>query len=110
MGPPPSPPLLLVCAAPPGGPGVEDALASAEAWARDGAKVGVLFSEDGLAGAASGWPKRLRDAGARAAVCGRSARGRRIDPATLPAEVEWTSLTAFLRELPEGTRLWGLFP
>jgi hypothetical protein len=91
-------------------PGVEEALGAAEALAREGTRVGVLFTEDGIDLAGGDWPARLRAAGARPAVCGRSVRGRRTDPAALPPDVEWTSLTAFLREVPDGARLWSVFP
>jgi hypothetical protein len=107
--PPPSP-LYLLVAASADRPGVEASLAEAEASAREGAEVVVLFTDDGLYVALSPWAERLARAGARTSLCGRLARARRLEPTSFPASVAWSSLTAFFRDLPDGAHLWSLFP
>jgi hypothetical protein len=106
----PSPPLRLLVAAAVARPGVERTLADAETEARDGGSVDVLFTEDGLDAARGEWPVRLAAAGARTSLCARSARARKVDPVGLPRTLVWSSLTAFLRDLPPEARLWTLFP
>jgi hypothetical protein len=103
-------PLLLLVAAPPDAPGVADLLGIAETEARAGGDVRVLFTDAGLDALASSWPLRLEDAGARATLCARSARERRLDPRAAPASVLWSSLTTFLGDVPAGARLWSAFP
>jgi hypothetical protein len=103
-------PLWLLVAAPASAPGVADCLKEAERAARAGARVHVLWSEDGLAALAGEWPQRLYAAGAATSLCARSARARRVDAASVPRSVLWSSLTSFVSALPAGARLWTLFP
>ncbi len=103
-------PLYLLIAAPPTSPGVAATLADAEAAARAGTPVAILWTEAGLAYLATDWPRRLAAAGAALSMCARSARLRKVDPVRVLASVRWSSLTAFLRDLPADARLWSLFP
>lgn len=105
-----APPLHLIVAAGPGAPGADDTLADAEAGARAGLAVHVLFTEAGLAYLGTDWPRRLAAAGAALSMCARSARLRKVDPVKVLSSVRWSSLTAFLRDLPAEARLWSVFP
>jgi len=103
-------PLYLLVAAGPASPGVVATLADAEAAARAGTPVAVLWTEAGLATLATDWPTRLAAAGASLSMCARSARLRKVDPVKVLANVRWSSLTAFVRDLPADARLWSVFP
>jgi hypothetical protein len=107
---PEAPALFLLVAAGPSSPGADTTLADVEAAARGGAAVHVLFTEAGLAYLATDWPHRLAAAGASLSMCARSARLRKVDPVKVLASVRWSSLTAFLRDLPPAARLWSVFP
>ena len=48
--------------------------------------------------------------GADLSMCARSARLRKVDPVKVLSSVRWSSLTAFLRDLPAEGRLWSVFP
>lgn len=104
------PPLYLLVAAGPGTPGADDTLADAEAGARAGLAVHVLWTEAGLAYLNTDWPRRLAAAGVALSMCARSARLRKVDPVKVLSSVRWSSLTAFLRDLPPAARLWSVFP
>ena len=112
--PPPPPalrrPVRLLLAAGPARPGVASLVEAAIAEARAGADVSVLFSEEGLDGLIGPFVGRLRAAGIATSLCARSARERRMEPATLPSDVRWSSLTAFLAEGPADARLWTALP
>ena len=103
-------PLWLLVAAPPSAPGVDACLKEAERAARGGTRVHVLFTEDGLEVLATPWAARLFDAGAATSLCARSARARRVDAATTPRPVAWSSQTSFVAAVPPGARMWTLFP
>jgi predicted peroxiredoxin len=105
-----APPLQVLVAAGPFHPGVERTLLDAEAAARDGVRVGVFFTEAGLDVLGTPWPHRLAEAGASLSMCARSARLRKVDPVRVLADVRWSSLTAFVRDVPADASLWGLFP
>lgn len=105
-----APPLVVLVAAAPTAPGVERTLADAEAEAEAGTPVSILFTEAGLAALETLWPARLAAAGATQSMCARSARARKVDPLKVLASVRWSSLTAFLRDLPPAARLWSVFP
>ena len=105
-----APPLHLLVAAGPGAPGADETLADAEAGARAGLAVHLLWTEAGLAYLATDWPRRLATAGADLSMCARSARLRKVDPVKVLSSVRWSSLTAFLRDLPAEGRLWSVFP
>lgn len=105
-----APPLHLLVAAGPAAPGADATLADAEARARAGLAVHVLFTEAGLAYLATDWPRRLAAAGVALSMCARSARLRKVDPVKVLQSVRWSSLTAFLRDLPPDGALWSVFP
>jgi hypothetical protein len=91
-------------------PGVEQVLLDAESEARAGARVEVLFTDDGLATLQSPWPARLVAVGAKTSLCARSARARKMNPLAIPATVRWSSLTVFVSGVAEGACLWTAFP
>jgi hypothetical protein len=95
-------PLRVVVAAPPGAPGVSDLLERAGAEAAAGADVSVLFTGEALRARWQG----LVAPSVHASVCSRSARdlGVPVPEGFLPS-----SLAAYLREGPAGTRLWLAF-
>jgi hypothetical protein len=108
---PEAPPSLhVLVAAPATAPGVEPTLEDVVARARAGHRVAVLFTEAGLELLTGTWPARLAAAGVATSMCARSARVRKVDPMTVLPTVRWSSLTAFLRDRPEGDRLWSVFP
>lgn len=96
-------------AAGPESPAAGALLAEALETARGGTAVSVLFSEAGLGFLSGDWPKTLEGAGIPMSLCSRSARGRRLDPATLPPTVLWSSLTNFLVPTGPDVRLWTVF-
>lgn len=107
--PPAPPPVRLIVAAGQEAPSAAALLAEAISAAAQGASVSVLFSEGGLEFLASEWPRMLEGAGVRMSLCSRSARGRRVEPATLPTTVLWSSLTNFLLDTDPDARLWTVF-
>jgi hypothetical protein len=104
------PPLRLLLAAPPTALGVGPLLEAARAVAAEGGAVAVFFTDAGLAGLSDASVAPLERVGMRLSLCARSARAQGLDPARVPSIVTWSSLTAFLRDLEPGTRLWSAFP
>lgn len=103
-------PLHVLLAAPPDAPGVEPTLVGLEGVAAAGTPAHLLVTEGGLLLLPTPWPARLAAAGVRLSMCARSARLRKVDPLKVPHRVAWSSLTSFVRDLPEDARLWVLFP
>jgi hypothetical protein len=102
-------PLLLLVAAAPDAPGVPAILDRARADAAAGREVRVLLTGAALAAPSDPRWRALREAGAALSLCSRSARDRGLGPEAAPG-VTWSSLVAFLRDRPPGSRLWGCFP
>ena len=113
MPPPPPairPPIRLLHAVGPDRPGVASFIDAAIDEARAGVAVSVLFSEAGLDALLGPTVEpllgRVRAAGIGMSLCARSARARRVEPARLPADVRWSSLTTFLADGGPDARLW----
>lgn len=112
---PPSPrapalaPLGVIVSAGPSRLGVDALLEAAVTEHESGARVAVLFTEEGLELLAGRWPERLAAAGVPTSLCARSARTRRLAPESLPPTVAWSSLTTFLADAGPEARLWTAF-
>jgi hypothetical protein len=71
----------------------------------------VLLTGDGLAWLGDrAFLAACERGGVSIAICSRSGRDRKVDPAALPPRVRWSSLTTWFSELPPGAPFWAIFP